>query len=184
MDRIKIELGDITEFEGDAIVNAANEQLSGGEGVDGAIHRAAGPKLLEECQTLGGCEVGEAKITGGYNLKAKYVIHTVGPMWEGGGKDEEDLLENCYTNSLRLAIQRIRLATQSILAEEHQIRTMAFPAISTGAYDFPKDQAAQIATETTKRFLETNELPEQVTFICFDEDSLVAYEAVYEAEGK
>ena len=171
MFRIKIKLGDITEFEGDAIVNAANEQLSGGEGVDGAIHRAAGPQLLEECQTLGGCEVGEAKITGGYNLKAKYVIHTVGPMWEGGGKDEEDFLENCYTNSLRLA-------------EEHQIRTMAFPAISTGAYDFPKDQAAQIAIVTAKRFLETNELPEQVTFICFDEDSLVLYEAVYEAEAK
>ena len=171
MDRIKIELGDITEFEGDAIVNAANEQLSGGEGVDGAIHKAAGPQLLEECQTLGGCEVGEAKITGGYNLKAKYVIHTVGPMWEGGGKDEEELLENCYTNSLRLT-------------EEHQIRTMAFPAISTGAYNFPKELAAQIAIGTTKRFLETNELPEQVTFICFDEDSLVLYESVYEAEGK
>ena len=171
MDRIQIKLGDITEFGGDAIVNAANEQLSGGEGVDGAIHKAAGPQLLEECQTLGGCEVGEAKITGGYNLKAKHVIHTVGPMWEGGENDEEELLESCYNNSLWLT-------------EEYQIRTMAFPAISTGAYGFPKDQAAQIAIVTAKRFLETNELPEQVTFICFDEDSLVLYETVYEAEGK
>jgi O-acetyl-ADP-ribose deacetylase (regulator of RNase III) len=170
MDRIKIELGDITEFEGDAIVNAANEQLSGGEGVDGAIHRAAGPKLLEECETLGGCAVGQAKITGGYDLKAKRVIHTVGPMWEDGENDEGELLESCYNNSLWLA-------------EEHQTQTMAFPAISTGAYDFPKDLAAQIAIGTTKRFLETNELPEQVTFFCFDEDSLDLYEAINEDEN-
>lgn len=165
MSRIKIKLGDITDFVGDAIVNAANAQLSGGEGVDGAIHRAAGPQLLEECQTLGGCEVGEAKITGGYNLKARHVIHTVGPIWEGGENDEEELLKSCYSNSLWLA-------------EEHQIQTMAFPAISTGAYDFPKDLAAQIAINTTKIFLETNELPEQVTFFCFDQDSLVLYEAI------
>jgi O-acetyl-ADP-ribose deacetylase (regulator of RNase III) len=170
MNRIQIKLGDITEFEGDAIVNAANVQLSGGEGVDGAIHRAAGPHLLEECQTLGGCEVGEAKITEGYNLKARHVIHTVGPMWEGGENDEEELLESCYNNSLWLA-------------EEHQTQTMAFPAISTGAYDFPKDLAAQIAIGTTKRFLEANELPEQVTFFCFDEDSLDLYEAINEDEN-
>jgi len=169
MDRIKIELGDITEFEGDAIVNAANEQLSGGEGVDGAIHRAAGPKLLEECETLGGCGVGQAKITGGYDLKAKRVIHTVGPVWEDGETGEKKLLANCYNNSL-------------CLAEEHEIRTIAFPAISTGVYGYPMDEAAQIAIVTAKQFLETNELPEQVTFICFDEDSLVSYEAVYEAE--
>ena len=126
---------------------------------------------MEECETLGGCAVGQAKITGGYDLKAKRVIHTVGPMWEDGENDEGELLESCYNNSLWLT-------------EEYQIRTMAFPAISTGAYGFPKDQAAQIAIVTAKRFLETNELPEQVTFICFDEDSLVLYETVYEAEGK
>ena len=171
MDRIKIEIGDITEFEGDAIVNAANKHLCGGGGVDGAIHRAAGPQLLEECKKLGGCAVGQAKITEGYNLKAKHVVHTVGPIWEGGKNGEEELLESCYTNSLWLA-------------EEHQLRTMAFPAISTGVFGYPKDQAAQIAIETTKSFLETNELPEQVTFICYDEDSLVTYEAVYEAEEK
>ena len=163
MDRIQIKLGDITEFGGDATVNAANEQLSGGEGVDGAIHRAAGPKLLEECETLGGCAVAQAKITGGYNLKAKHVIHTVGPIWAGGHENEPQLLGNCYKNSLHLA-------------SENGIRTIAFPAISTGAYDFPPDQAAQIAVKTTKAFLEDNELPEKVIFVCFDQLSLDHYE--------
>ena len=163
MDRIKIELGDITEFEGDAIVNAANEQLSPGSGVDGAIHTAAGPELADECETLGGCPTGEARITGGHNLKAKHVIHTAGPMWDGGYCNEVEFLTNCYRNSLKLASQ-------------NQIQTIAFPAISTGAYDFPENQAAQIAVKTTKAFLQGNELPKQVTFVCFDQLSLDHYE--------
>ena len=144
MNRITLQLGDITQLEVDAIVNAANEHLSPGSGVDGAIHAAAGPELADECETLGGCPTGEARITNGYNLEAKHVIHTVGPIWEDGHENEPQLLENCYKNSLRLA-------------SENGIRTIAFPAISTGAYDFPPDQAAQIAVKTTKAFLQDNE---------------------------
>ena len=162
MNRILLQLGDITQLEVDAIVNAANENLSPGSGVDGAIHAAAGPGLADECETLGGCPTGEARITGGHNLKARRVIHTAGPMWDGGYRDEAGLLTSCYRNSLQLA-------------SENQIPTIAFPAISTGAYDFPPDQAAQIALKTTKAFLEQNELPRQVIFVCFDQLSLDHY---------
>ena len=163
MNRITLQFGDITQLEVDAIVNAANEQLNGGTGVDGAIHAAGGSQLLEECLTLGGCPTGEARITNGYNLEAKHVIHTVGPIWESGHENEPHLLENCYKNSLRLA-------------SENGIRTIAFPAISSGAYAFPPDQAVQIAVKTTKAFLEDNELPEKVIFVCFDQASLAYYE--------
>ena len=166
MNRIILQLGDITQLEVDAIVNAANEHLNGGTGVDGAIHAAAGSQLLEECETLGGCPTGEARITNGYNLEAKHVIHTVGPIWEGGHENEPQLLENCYKNSLRLA-------------SENGIRTIAFPAISTGAYEFPPDQAAQIAVKTTKAFLKNNKLPARVTFVCFQEKDIIIYEKSY-----
>lgn len=170
MDRIKIELGDITEFEGDAIVNATNKDLIAGEGVDGAIHRAAGPELREETKKKGSCSVGEAFITGGYNLKAKHVVHTVGPIWVDGKDNEEKKLESCYINSL-------------IEAKEKKIKTIAFPAISTGAYRFPLDLATEIAIETTNKFLKNNELPKQVTFICFDEDTMNEYEVFYDYES-
>ena len=166
MNRIILQLGDITQLEVDAIVNAANEHLNGGTGVDGAIHAAAGSQLLEECETLGGCPTGEARITNGYNLEAKHVIHTVGPIWEGGHENEPQLLENCYKNSL-------------LLASENGIRTIAFPAISTGAYEFPPDQAAQIAVKTTKAFLKNNKLPARVTFVCFQEKDIIIYEKSY-----
>jgi len=166
-ERIEIVQGDITKFEVDAIVNAANRTLLGGGGVDGAIHRAAGPGLLEECRTLGGCETGEAKITGGYNLPAKYVIHTVGPVWHGGGHGEDDLLANCYRNSLALA-------------KEHGVRTIAFPAISTGAYRFPVDRAARIAVREVIRFLQENELPRKVYLVCFGQRTYEAYQRAWE----
>jgi O-acetyl-ADP-ribose deacetylase (regulator of RNase III) len=160
--RIEVEKDDITKLRVDAIVNAANTSLLGGGGVDGAIHRAAGPKLLEECRTLNGCLTGEAKITKGYNLPAKYVIHTVGPVWNGGNYNEEILLANCYKNSLHLAT-------------ENNIKTIAFPAISTGVYHFPLEQATIIAISETQKFLVKNKSIEKVIFVCFDENTYRIY---------
>ena len=147
---------DITTLAVDAIVNAANSSLLGGGGVDGAIHDAAGPELLEECRTLGGCPPGQAKITKGYRLQAKYVIHTVGPVWWGGDRDEDDVLASCFRNSLSLAL-------------EYSLKSVAFPAISTGAYGFPMDRAARIAAREVRQFLEEHDLPEQVVLVCFSD---------------
>ncbi|PHJ37860.1 hypothetical protein P378_13300 [Desulforamulus profundi] len=165
--RIEVTQGDITRLHVDAIVNAANNTLLGGGGVDGAIHRAAGPALLEECRTLNGCATGEAKITRGYNLPAKWVIHTVGPVWRGGGNREDELLANCYRNSLSLA-------------EKYDIKTIAFPAISTGVYRFPVERAAEIAVREIKNFLERNTVIEKVTLVCFGEASYQKHLAVLE----
>ena len=163
-DRILIVTGDITTLAMDAIVNAANSSLLGGGSVDGAIHRAAGPQLVRECETLGGCPTGEAKITQGYRLPARHVIHTVGPVWRGGSHGEDELLANCYRNSLALA-------------QRHGLRTIAFPAISTGIYGFPRERAARIAVAETTRFLASADLPEQVTFVCHDPETRAFYEA-------
>lgn len=160
--RMEVIEGDITKQQVDAIVNAANTSLLGGGGVDGAIHRAAGPELLEECKTLNGCPTGEAKITKGYNLPAKYVIHTVGPVWNGGGSGEDELLKNCYLNSLKLAL-------------ENDIKTIAFPAISTGVYGFPIERAARIAVTTVLDVLVENEAVEKVYFVCFSRDDHDVY---------
>jgi O-acetyl-ADP-ribose deacetylase (regulator of RNase III) len=154
-DRIRIHIGDITKLDVDAIVNAANSSLLGGGGVDGAIHRAAGRELEFECRMLNGCKVGEAKITKGYSLPARHIIHTVGPVWQGGGKGEAELLASCYRRSLELA------AT-------NDCRTVAFPAISTGIYRYPKDEAAEIAASTVSIFIEQKKMPETVIFCCFD----------------
>ena len=164
-DKINVIEGDITRQRVDAIVNAANSSLLGGGGVDGAIHRAAGPGLLAECRTLGGCPTGEAKITGGYNLPAQWVIHTVGPIWRGGGHGEDELLANCYRNSLALTVA-------------HDIRTIAFPAISTGAYGFPLERATRIAVTEVKDFLEKETAIEQVVFVCFGKLAHQTYQAV------
>lgn len=153
-DRITVVEGDITRQQVEAIVNAANNSLLGGGGVDGAIHRAAGPELLAECRQLGGCPTGEAKITGGYNLPARWVIHTVGPIWRGGSHNEDELLASCYRRSFELV-------------ERHNIRTVAFPSISTGAYGFPMERAARIAASEVKNFLENNDTVEQVSLVCF-----------------
>lgn len=162
--------GDITEIkDAEAIVNAANESLLGGGGVDGAIHRAAGPELLEECRTLHGCETGEAKITGAYNLPCKYVIHTVGPIWENGDHNEAEQLANCYFNSLQLAM-------------EHGIRSIAFPSISTGVYHFPVESAAKIAVGTVKRFLKENEKEfDLIEWVLFDDHTYEVYDKEVDA---
>jgi len=167
MAKIELIQDDITTLEVDAIVNAANKSLLGGGGVDGAIHRAAGSDLLEECKTLNGCETGEAKITKGYHLPAKYVIHTVGPVWHGGNKKESDLLANCYENSLKLAL-------------DNHIKTIAFPNISTGVYGFPKDKAAKIAVKTVSDFLKQNNSIEKVYFVCFDNKNYTLYKNILE----
>ena len=160
--RIELVSADITTLKVDAIVNAANNSLLGGGGVDGAIHRAAGPALLEECRTLNGCATGEAKITKGYNLPAQHVIHTVGPVWHGGNDREDELLAGCYRNCLRLA-------------REYGLRSIAFPAISTGVYGFPKQKAAAIAVRETIKELAGNDQLEKVIFVCFDQDTKDVY---------
>lgn len=162
-DRIQVIQGDITRQICDAIVNAANTSLLGGGGVDGAIHRAAGPDLLAECRTLYGCETGKAKITKGYRLPARYVIHTPGPIWHGGDRNEPALLASCYRSCLELA-------------EANGCRTVCFPSISTGVYHFPLNQAAGIAIETIAAFLASHAAPAQVTMICFDSRTKAAYD--------
>ncbi len=163
MEKISLHKGDITKLDVDAIVNAANKSLLGGGGVDGAIHRAAGPDLLRECETLNGCETGNAKITKGYNLPASYVIHTVGPVWHGGNTNEEQLLANCYENSLKLAV-------------DHNLHTIAFPNISTGVYGFPKEKAADIAINTVRNFILNKPQVKEVIFVVFDEENYLLYQ--------
>jgi len=170
-DRIELVRGDITRQKVDAIVNAANTTLLGGGGVDGAIHRAAGRGLLEECRTLGGCPTGEAKLTKGYNLPARFVIHTVGPVWHDGKHHEDELLASCYRNSLDLAAR-------------HGLKTIAFPAISTGAYGFPLERAAGIALREVKSFLAANPSFEKVVFVCFDSHSHGIYEGLLKASSE
>ncbi len=161
-ERIFIIEGDITRQNVDAIVNAANSSLLGGGGVDGAIHRAAGPGLLEECRTLNGCKTGEAKITKGYSLRARWVIHTVGPVWHGGNNREDELLAQCYTNSLALAT-------------EHRLETVAFPSISTGAYGFPVERASRIALKAAASYLSTVVFPKRIFIVCFSHDDFQIY---------
>lgn len=159
---LRLDAGDITQLYVDAIVNAAKKSLLGGGGVDGAIHRAAGSELLEECKTLGGCETGEAKITKGYDLPAKHVIHTVGPVWHGGDENEAELLASCYMNSLQLA-------------EQQGLHSIAFPCISTGVYGYPKQQAAAIAVNVCKMFASNAESLKEIIFSCYDDESLAIY---------
>ena len=161
---IELVVGDITRETTDAIVNAANERLLGGGGVDGAIHRAAGPGLLAECRTLGGCPTGEARLTRGYRLPARWVIHTVGPVWHGGASGEADLLASCYRSCFALAARE-------------RIASIAFPAISTGIYGYPLDRAATIAVREARAHLETGLMPSTIRFVCFDERASAAYEA-------
>lgn len=161
--RIEVLEADITTLEVDAIVNAANRSLQGGGGVDGAIHRAAGPKLLEECRKLHGCETGQAKITQGYDLPARHVIHTVGPVWSGGGDDEDELLRSCYENSLKVAVA-------------HGVTSIAFPSISTGVYRFPLQRATHIAINTVVRFLAKDESIQKVIFCTFGQAATHEYQ--------
>jgi len=163
--RIEIYKGDITKLKVDAIVNAANTSLLGGGGVDGAIHRAAGSELLDFNRKLGGCATGEAKISPGFKLPAEYIIHTVGPVWNGGNNNEEKLLASCYKNSMKLAV-------------ENKIKTIAFPSISTGVYQFSLERATNIATTEVKKFLEKNESIEKVIFVCFDEETYQVYNKI------
>jgi O-acetyl-ADP-ribose deacetylase (regulator of RNase III) len=163
--RINFIYGNITKIKVDAIVNAANPGLLGGGGVDGAIHKAAGPQLLDQCKKLNGCLSGEAKITDGFNLPAKYIIHTVGPVWSGGNNKEEQILASCYRNSLNLA-------------EKHGIKTIAFPAISTGIYGFPFESACIIALKTILQFLNFNKNPHTVTLVCFSENDYKTYHKI------
>jgi len=165
--RLRILEGDITKLRVNAIVNAANESLLGGGGVDGAIHRAAGPELLAECRAIGGCPTGEARITAGHRLPARYVIHTVGPIWSGA-RDDDPALASCYRSSLRLAA-------------EHGVKSIAFPAISTGVYGFPFDRAARIAIATTRMELERLPVLDDVAFVLFDEDARARFQAIFEA---
>jgi len=169
-EKIEIVKADITTLEVDAIVNAANSSLLGGGGVDGAIHRAAGPGLLQECRQLGGCKTGEAKITAGYNLPAKHVIHTVGPVWNGGMQGEPRLLASCYRSSLSLAAR-------------NSVKTIAFPAISCGIYGYPIEEACEIAVRETISFLSNEESMEKVIFTCFDQDVYQAYLEALERAG-
>jgi len=168
-ERVSVVRGDITEQRVDAIVNAANTTLPGGGGVDGAVHRAAGPELLAECRAIGGCNTGDAVITQGHRLPAKYVMYTVGPIWQGGSAGEADLLASCYISSLRLAAK-------------HGVRTLAFPSISTGAYRYPLEQASQIAMRTVTLRLEADPSIENVIFVCFNERTRDAYQRALDAE--
>lgn len=165
MTKINVILGDITKIKCDAIVNAANTSLLGGGGVDGAIHRAAGKELLEECMKFNGCRTGEAKITKGYKLPAKFVIHTPGPIWHGGNNNEEKLLRSCYANCLNLAV-------------ENECTTIAFPSISTGVYRFPLDKASKIAVDTVCDFLKEHDEIKEVYFVCFDENTKKYYDEI------
>ncbi|MDO9537167.1 MAG: O-acetyl-ADP-ribose deacetylase [Thermoplasmata archaeon] len=166
-ERFEILKGNITKLEIESIVNAANSSLLGGGGVDGAIHDAAGPELLEECRILGGCATGQAKITGGYNLPARWVIHTVGPVWRGGEHEEDELLASCYRNSLELAV-------------ENDILDIAFPSISTGAYSFPLDRAAEIAISEISKFLDSGVPLRRTVMVCFSDRVQTAYENALE----
>lgn len=165
MERIELIKGDITKLKTEAIVNAANSSLKGGGGVDGAIHRAAGPELLEESKKLNGCKTGDAKITKAYKLPSKYVIHAVGPVWKGGNKNEDELLASSYKRSLEIA-------------RDHKLKDIAFPNISTGVYGFPKERAAKIAVETVGSFLKENKIPEKAVFVCYDDENYSIYESI------
>jgi O-acetyl-ADP-ribose deacetylase len=165
MNRIELYKGDITKVKADAIVNAANSTLLGGGGVDGAIHRGAGNELLEFCKSLKGCNTGEAKISPGFKLPAKFIIHTVGPVWKGGEYNEDSLLASCYSNSFKLA-------------SENNIRSIAFPSISTGIYSFPTERAAKIAIQETEKFLNGNTNLRKVIFVCFDDKTLNIYKNI------